>query len=140
MPKQKYEENPTRGVNMAIGGGLGVLLGGVLLGFPGALVGGGIGAVLGSERGDTRRRRELLENRRTCPRGTQVQTLLFDRDKFTRAEAIAWARRNGYVAHKIDTTANKYRLRQKAPSHFTRGSFRTIMLSDRVEAVIGCPR
>lgn len=57
MAKQKsYQENPSRGVNMALGGGLGVLLGGILLGFPGALVGGGIGAVLGSESGDTRRR------------------------------------------------------------------------------------
>jgi hypothetical protein len=56
MAKKKYQENPSREANIVIGGGLGVLLGGVLLGFPGALVGGGIGAVLGSERGDTRRR------------------------------------------------------------------------------------
>ena len=148
MPKQKYEENPSREVNMAIGGGVGILLGGLLLGFPGALVGGGIGAVIGSERGDTGRRR-LLENERTihmergssrCPRGMQMQTLLLDRRSFSRAEAISWARRNGYAAHKVDTTANKYRLRQRPPSHFTRGSFRTISLSDRVQAVIGCPR
>jgi len=136
MPK-KYEENPSRGANMAIGGGVGILLGGLLLGLPGAIVGGGIGAVLGSEKGDTRRR--LLDNQR-CARGTQVQTLLFDRNRFTRESAIAWARRNGYVAHKVDTTANKYRIRQRSPSYFTRGSFRTISLSDRVEAVIGCPR
>jgi hypothetical protein len=58
----RYLENPSREANIVIGGGLGVLLGGVLLGFPGALVGGGIGAVLGSERGDTRRR--LSENPR----------------------------------------------------------------------------
>jgi hypothetical protein len=56
MAKKKYQENPSREANVVIGGGLGVLLGGLLLGFPGALVGGGIGAVLGSERGDTRRR------------------------------------------------------------------------------------
>lgn len=59
MPKKKsYQENPSREANIVIGGGVGVLLGGLLLGFPGALVGGGIGAVLGSERGDTRRRLE----------------------------------------------------------------------------------
>lgn len=136
MPKQKYEENPSREANTAIGAGVGVLLGAVLLGLPGAILGGGAGAVIGASRRPTR----LLENQRTCPRGTQVQTLLFDRRSFTRAEAIAWARRNGYRAHKVDTTANKYRLRQKSPSSFTSGSFRTISLSDRVEAVIGCPR
>jgi hypothetical protein len=64
MAKKKYQENPSREANIVIGGGLGVLLGGVLLGFPGALVGGGIGAVLGSEQGDTRRRALENPNRR----------------------------------------------------------------------------
>jgi hypothetical protein len=55
--KRRYQENPSREANIVIGGGLGVVLGGLLLGFPGAFVGGGIGAVLGAERGDTRPRR-----------------------------------------------------------------------------------
>lgn len=137
-----YAENPSREANIVIGGGLGVLLGGVLLGLPGALVGGGIGAVLGSERGDTR----ALENprRRTpsfCGRDTQVQTLLFDRRVFNTAqEAQRWARGHGYKSTKVDVNINTYRLRQKLPSSFTRGSFRTIELTSGVKAVIGCPR
>jgi hypothetical protein len=139
MPKRSYQQNPSREANIVIGGGLGVLLGGVLLGFPGALVGGGIGAVLGSERGDTRRR--LLENQARCPRGTQVQTLIFDRFEFpTAQEAQRWARQHGYKSTKVDMTVTSFRLRQKLPSSFTRSSFRTIKLTNGVKAVIGCPR
>jgi hypothetical protein len=139
MAKRRYEENPSREANIVIGGGLGVLLGGIILGLPGALVGGGIGAVLGSERGDTRRR--ALDNQARCPRGTQTQTLIFDRRVFNTArEAQTWARRNGFKSTKVDANINSYRLRQKLPSSFTRNSFRTIELTNGVQAVIGCPR
>jgi hypothetical protein len=131
-------DNPTRTQNIVIGAGLGVLGGGLLLGFPGALVGFGVGAYAGAAARPTRR--ALLENQRRCPVGTQVQTLIFDRDQFSRSEAIAWARRNAYRTDKVDTTANSFRIRQSSPGRFTRDSFRTISLSDRVKAVIGCPR
>jgi hypothetical protein len=134
---KKLEQNPSREANTAIGAGVGALLGGVLLGLPGAILGGGAGAVIGSSRGDTRR---LLENQRRCPVGTQVQTLILSKDHFTRSQAIAWARRNGYRADKVDTTENNFRIRQQTPGRFTRGSFRTISLSGRVKAVVGCPR
>lgn len=152
--KKSYEENPSREANVVIGGGLGVLLGGILLGLPGALVGGGIGAVLGSERGDTRRR--ALSNpewpsfppfpgpgRLPSVQGcdTQVQTLIFDRRVFVAArDAQTWARRNGFKSTKVDANINTYRIRQKLPSVFLRDSFRTIPLSPGVQAVIGCPR
>lgn len=141
--KMVHNQNPSREANVVIGGGLGVLLGGILLGLPGALVGGGIGAVLGSESGDTRRR--ALENPQRTPSvmgcDTEAQTLIFDRRVFnTVGEAQKWARANGFKSTKVDTNINTYRLRQKLPSAFLRGSFRTVTFRSGVQAVIGCPR
>lgn len=142
MSKRKsYEQNPTQNEDMAIGAGLGVLLGGVLLGFPGALVGGGVGAVIGSTYGTPHRR--ALDNPR-CSRGTQVQKLIFSRGRFSRNEAVTWARRNGFRGDEksfaLETNKNNHVIRLESPSRFTRDSFRTITLTDGVKAVIGCPR
>lgn len=137
MAKRKsYEENPSREANTAIGAGVGALVG-ALLGLPGAIIGAGVGAVVGASRGDTRR---ALDNQARCPRGTQVQTLIFSKEYFRREGATGWARRKGFRAGKVDETSSSYRIRQRPTSHFTRGSFRTIPLGDTVQAVIGCPR
>jgi len=75
-----------------------------------------------------------------CPVGTEVETLIFSKDDFTRAQAKAWARRNSYRYGKVDETDDSYRLRQQDPDDFRRGSFRTIVFTDGVEAVIACPK
>lgn len=77
-----------------------------------------------------------------CPRGLEVQTLLFPRDvDWTASRARAWAREHGFSSSKVDTTTQYFRVRNRNPNAFVRGSFRTIVLSEKddVNAVVGCP-
>lgn len=77
-----------------------------------------------------------------CPRGLEVQTLLFPRDTtWTATRARAWAREHGFGSSKVDTTQQYFRVRNRNPNDFVRGSFRTIILSEKddVNAVVGCP-
>lgn len=78
-----------------------------------------------------------------CSRGLEVQTLLFPRDvDWTASRARAWAREHGFSSSKVDTTAQYFRVRNRNPNAFVRGSFRTIVLSEKddVNAVVGCPK
>lgn len=69
---------------------------------------------------------------------TEMQTLIFSKERFEKREdAIAWAKDNGFKATKVDETSTSWRLRQREPGEFTRGSFRTIKLSDGITGVIG---
>lgn len=61
-------------------------------------------------------------------RPIHVQTLLFETDKFTVAEARRWARNNGFVYSKIHTTERYHRIRQAPPDLFRKSTFRTIHL------------
>lgn len=78
---------------------------------------------------------------RLCAPGTEVQTLIFGPDVTSR-QATRWATSHGYRARKVDVTSQSVRVRQRPPSVFQPGSFRTFVLSrkDDVRAVIGCPR
>lgn len=107
-------------------GALPWVLGGALL----------LGVMLLSGKGSRKRN----PRRRRCPVGTQTQTLVFEKDYFNRGDATHWARSHGYRVTKIDETTDSYRIRQQSPRSFTRGSFRTIPLSDGIKAVIACPR
>lgn len=71
---------------------------------------------------------------------TEVQTVLFDVSAFTPAAARAWARSHGFVAPKVDVTDRYIRLRQRDPSAYRTGTFRTITLTDGVLAVVGVPK
>lgn len=76
-----------------------------------------------------------------CGTGTEVQTLLFPREKFTPLRAKAWAQHHGFRYGKVDTAGNFHRLRQHPPGSFVKGSFRTIPFGKSgIKAVIGCPR
>lgn len=68
---------------------------------------------------------------------TTVQTLIFSKEKFSRQQAIDWAKEHDYRADKVDETENSFRLRQREPDDFQEGSFRTIELTEGVSAVIG---
>jgi len=74
-----------------------------------------------------------------CPVGMQVQSLVFDREEFTRAEARAWAKRHGYQHEGLDVKPGTYRIRQKHPRAFQSGTFRTIHFGSGIEAVVACP-
>lgn len=66
-----------------------------------------------------------------------VQTLIFSKNRFTRAQAVKWARDHGFKASKVDETEQSFRLRQAEPSAFQAGTFRTIELTAGIRAVIG---
>lgn len=75
-----------------------------------------------------------------CPVGTQVQTLLFKKEAFTKAQAKKWAKANKFKYGSVETTEHMHRIRQQEPSKFEKTSFRTIHFTDNIEAVIGCPK
>jgi hypothetical protein len=68
---------------------------------------------------------------------TTIQSLIFDKEKFTEAEAKAWAKDHDFKNSDVDVTTDSIRLRQKDPGAFKDGSFRTIPLKTGVKAVIG---
>jgi ClpP class serine protease len=68
---------------------------------------------------------------------TVVQTLIFSKEKFTKAEAKKWAKDHDYKSSGVDETEDSYRIRQRDPGDFVEGSFRTIELDDGVSAVVG---
>lgn len=72
---------------------------------------------------------------------TQIQTLILSKEKFkTRADAKKWVVDHDFKSTKIDETSTSFRFRQKEPSDFIEGSFRTITITDGVSAVIGRPK
>lgn len=77
--------------------------------------------------------RRILEQQ-----GTVVQTLIFSKEKFKAAEeAKRWAGEHGFDHDKADETGESFRLRQRDPGEFQDESFKTIELSDGIQAVIG---
>ena len=75
-----------------------------------------------------------------CPVGTEIQTLLFSKEKFTKKTAKSWADKYDFKYGKVDETENNFRLRQQEPSDFHKDTFRTIQIKDGLQAVIGCPK
>lgn len=67
---------------------------------------------------------------------TRVQSLLFAKDMFTRAQASEWALEHGFQVSKVEGTANNWRIRQIDPVHVGATSFRTISFRPGVQAVI----
>lgn len=74
-----------------------------------------------------------------CPEGTEIQTLIFSKDWFSKPEAKDWAKRNKFKYGKVDEKEDTFRLRQQDPEDFEDDKFRTIELRDGLKAVIGCP-
>lgn len=68
----------------------------------------------------------------------KVQTLILSKSRFRDVKsAKKWVVGHGFSVHKVDETANSFRFRQRNPSEFKSGSFRTITLSSGIKAVIG---
>ena len=71
---------------------------------------------------------------------SEVQTLIFEMGIFTREQAVAWAKENGFKSEKVDENEDLFfRLRQQQPGKFQANSFRTIdfMGVRGIKAVIG---
>jgi hypothetical protein len=69
--------------------------------------------------------------------GSEIQSVLFDKDKWTVERAKAWLKRNDLKSSKLDETEDKLRFRQKDPAQFKR--FRNIKgnSSGSIQFVIG---
>lgn len=72
--------------------------------------------------------------------GTRVQTIMLSKKRFSRSEAIAWAKAHGFHSGKVDETSSFYRFRQMEPGEFRPGTFRTIQMTNGVMAVVGVPK
>lgn len=72
--------------------------------------------------------------------GTEIQTLIFDKKKFTQKEAEEWLKKHNFKYGKVDEKDESFRFRQKDPESFDQSSFRTITITDGINAVIGKPR
>lgn len=69
---------------------------------------------------------------------TTVQTVILSKERFKTLEAAKkWVSDHDLHAAKVDETGTSYRFRQREPSEFVDGSFRTIELTTGVKAVIG---
>ena|GEM_PF-3128717 len=74
---------------------------------------------------------------------TEIQTLILSKERFeTREEATRWVRDHDFRVKQgaPDETEDSWRYRQREPSEFQAGSFRTITLTEGVKAVIGRPK
>lgn len=74
---------------------------------------------------------------------TEVQSILFDREKWTVAQAKQWLESHSYKGVTPDTTKNYHRFRQSPAFDFQKGSFRTMALGHvnrGIKAVIARPK
>lgn len=74
---------------------------------------------------------------------TEIQSFLFDKQKWTVTSAKKWLKEHDKKVPKVDTTAEYHRFRQAPPFHFQKGTFRTISIgaaSNGIKAVIAVPR
>ena len=76
---------------------------------------------------------------------TTVQTIIFDKSKFTVAQAKAWCKRNGMRSDKVDEpeSGESIRMRQRDPGDFAAdgmgqgAKFKTMRLAAGVQATVG---
>lgn len=84
--------------------------------------------------------KEFKTGKQEMPDGTVVQTLILSKERFeTREEALNWARDNDFKTDKLDETEDSWRIRQLDPSVCREETFRTIPLTEGVQAVICQP-
>lgn len=65
----------------------------------------------------------------------RVQSLIFPRDKWTKAEARTWLKSHGYKSRSVDETSQSWRFRQEDPDQFD--VLRTKSFGDNIKAVVG---
>lgn len=75
-----------------------------------------------------------------CPKGMEIQTILFDKEYFTKRTANTWIKKHNYKNNKIDETEDYFRIRQKSPSNFEKHSYRTIEFKPGIKAIVACPK
>ena len=79
----------------------------------------------------------LRELGRLMKDGLKIQSVLVSKNYADLQTAIAWCKKHGFKADKVDVTEDYFRFRQFSPRMCERGSFRTIELEDgNVKAVV----
>jgi hypothetical protein len=76
-------------------------------------------------------------------KSTEVQSFLFDKQKWSVTAAKKWLSEHNKKVPKVDTTSEYHRFRQAPPFQFQKGTFRTIPIgakSKGIKAVIAVPR
>ena len=76
-------------------------------------------------------------------KSTEIQSVMFDRSKWTITKARKWLADHKYMIPKVDTTKEYHRFRQRPPFQFQKGTFRTIDLGAKnkgIKAVIAVPK
>jgi hypothetical protein len=56
------------------------------------------------------------------PGSTKIQTLIFDKAKYSKGDARTWAYEHGFRHRNLDETENTYRIRQATPENFNKES------------------
>lgn len=69
--------------------------------------------------------------------GTEIQTVIFSKEKFTLDECREWLDEHEFKSDKVDENDSSYRFRQRDPDDFDSDSLRTIEISDGIQAVVG---
>jgi Mor family transcriptional regulator len=75
-------------------------------------------------------------------KSTEVQTVLFDKERWTVSAAKKWLKDHGYKRPSVDTTSEYHRFRQRPPFQFQKGTFRTINFGKNtgIKSVIAVPK
>lgn len=76
-------------------------------------------------------------------KSTEVQSLLFDKSKWSITAAKKWLSSHKHKPSKAESSGDYHRFRQRPPFQFQKGTFRTITLgraSNGIKAVIAVPR
>jgi hypothetical protein len=76
-------------------------------------------------------------------KATKVQTVMFDRKKWTVTTAKSWLKKHGFKVPAVDSTVRFHRFRQADPADFQKGTFRTISfgpVSKGIKTVIAVPK
>jgi hypothetical protein len=79
--------------------------------------------------------RSTLSILQELQRSVKIQSLHFKKEKFSKDEAVAWAKEHGFRADKVDETENEWRLRQFDPGMCQKDSFGTREITDGVLAI-----
>lgn len=66
-----------------------------------------------------------------------VQSIIFDKEKFSKEEAQKWAADHEYTSEGVDETEESLRLRQKQPGDFDPDSFRVMEIKPGIKLVMG---
>jgi 16S rRNA G966 N2-methylase RsmD len=81
-----------------------------------------------------------MNENKICPVGTKVQSLIFSKENYNETSAKKWAENHNYKFGYADEKEETFRIRQKNPKFFDSDSFRTIDITDGIQAVIACPK